>query len=87
MVSPLVALMEDQLFALQRLGVNAAMLSANTEKSELNRVHQSMTDRAATLKLLYVTPEKLAKSKRFVRTATDARPMVAQTVLLRRRML
>ena len=63
-VSPLVSLMEDQLYALQQLGVEAAMLNANSTKEEVNRVHTAMTAKNSPLKLLYVTPEKLAKSKR-----------------------
>ena len=68
-VSPLVALMEDQLMALKQRGVDAAMLSAATEKSQLSLVLKSMTDRSSTLKLLYVTPERLAKSKRYAKAS------------------
>ena len=43
-VSPLVSLMEDQLYALRRLGVEASMLNANTDKAEVNQVHAAMID-------------------------------------------
>ena len=66
MVSPLVSLMEDQLFALHKLAVSAKLLNASSAKEEVNSVHSAMTDKKADLKLLYVTPEKLAKSKRSV---------------------
>ena len=66
-ISPLVALMEDQLMAVKRFGIESAMLNASSSKDEVNRVHSAMTDKAKDfLKLLYVTPEKIAKSKRFM---------------------
>ncbi|XP_068084360.1 ATP-dependent DNA helicase Q1 [Anabrus simplex] len=65
-ISPLVSLMEDQLMALKALGVNAGMLSGTSTKEEVNSIQQAMVDKNAKLKLLYATPEKLAKSKRFM---------------------
>lgn len=65
-VSPLVSLMEDQLFALKALKINAAMMSASVTREEINAIQQSMVSKDSELKLLYVTPEKLAKSKRFM---------------------
>ncbi|XP_067138640.1 ATP-dependent DNA helicase Q1-like isoform X1 [Centruroides vittatus] len=65
-ISPLVSLMEDQLMALKNLQVDAALLNSSCSKEEVNSVHKAMTDKSSTLKLLYVTPEKLAKSKRFM---------------------
>lgn len=77
--------MEDQLDSLERLGVKAAKLNANSSKEEVNFVQavsivfiflifqimflalfKAMTDKNSPMKLLYVTPEKLAKSKRFM---------------------
>ena len=71
-VSPLVSLMEDQLFALRRFGVDASLLCASSTKDDVNRVQQAMTDKQASLKILYVTPEKLAKSKRCVQSFSNA---------------
>ncbi|XP_071443745.1 ATP-dependent DNA helicase Q1-like [Hetaerina americana] len=65
-VSPLVSLMEDQLLALKKLGVSAAILSANSPKEESFSIQKAMVDKFSSLRLLYVTPEKLAKSKRFM---------------------
>lgn len=65
-VSPLVALMEDQLMALKKWNVEAAMLSATATREHTNYVFNAMTDTKTKLKLIYVTPEKLAKSKRFM---------------------
>ncbi|EDO32632.1 predicted protein, partial [Nematostella vectensis] len=65
-VSPLVSLMEDQLWALKRLGIKAALLNASSTREEVNSVHASIVDKKSDLKMLYVTPEKIAKSKRFM---------------------
>lgn len=65
-VSPLVSLMEDQVMALEQFGVEAVMLNADVPQATVKRVQDAMTDHNATLRLIYVTPEKLAKSKRFM---------------------
>ncbi|XP_071790032.1 ATP-dependent DNA helicase Q1-like [Asterias amurensis] len=65
-VSPLVALMEDQTLAMNELGVPAAMLSSSTPPEQLKATNAAMLDDNAPLRLLYVTPEKIAKSKRFM---------------------
>ena len=65
-VSPLVSLMEDQVMALKKLEINAEMLNANTDKSEVTRILNDMVSPQSKLRLIYVTPEKLAKSKRFM---------------------
>ncbi|TRY68473.1 hypothetical protein TCAL_09653 [Tigriopus californicus] len=71
-VSPLVALMEDQVMALKRKKINAEMLCADTPRAEVTRILNSMIDPASEMKLLYVTPEKLAKSKRFMAKLQNA---------------
>ncbi|VDK63584.1 unnamed protein product [Onchocerca ochengi] len=65
-VSPLVALVEDQLYQLKKLGIEAATLNQSTTKEEICRVQAALIDSKALLRLLYVTPEKLAKSKRIM---------------------
>lgn len=65
-ISPLVSLMEDQLIAVKSLGIESCMLNASSTREEVNSVHTAMTDKQSSLKLLYVTPEKIAKSKRFM---------------------
>ncbi|KAJ4429448.1 hypothetical protein ANN_21617 [Periplaneta americana] len=65
-ISPLVSLMEDQLMGLRGLNVPAAMFSATSTKEEVNSIQDAMLNKNGKLKLLYVTPEKLAKSKRFM---------------------
>lgn len=66
-VSPLLSLMEDQVMALQQLNIHeASLLSASTTPVQLKTVQDSMTSSNRSMRLLYVTPEKLAKSKRFM---------------------
>ena len=65
-VSPLISLMEDQLMAVRRLGIESRLLKTSVPREEINRVHAAMTDPTGSLRLLYVTPERLAKSKRFM---------------------
>jgi ATP-dependent DNA helicase RecQ len=56
-VSPLIALMQDQVAALTQLGVRAAFLNS-TQNAEQARAVQAQV-RAGTLDLLYVAPERL----------------------------
>jgi len=66
-VSPLLSLMEDQLMALQQLNIHeASLLCASTSPEQLKAVQDAMTSPNHSMHLLYVTPEKLAKSKRFM---------------------
>jgi len=58
-VSPLIALMRDQVRQLQQLGVEAAALNSSVEYDEARRIRQSMRD--GKLKLLYVAPERLTR--------------------------
>ena len=65
-VSPLISLIEDQLMGLKELKIDSSFLNFNCSKEEVNAVHSAMVDKKSQLKLLYVTPEKIAKSKRFM---------------------
>lgn len=65
-ISPLMSLMEDQLMALKELKIESALLNSKCSKEEVNSVQSAMGDKKSGLKLLYVTPEKIAKSKRFM---------------------
>nr|CAD7569094.1 unnamed protein product [Timema californicum] len=65
-ICPLVSLMEDQLLALKALNVNAAILNSQSSKQEVDSIQKAVLDNKSLLRLLYVTPEKLAKSKRFM---------------------
>lgn len=56
-VSPLIALMKDQVVALQGNGVQAAFLNSSQSSKEQQQVEQLCYD--GVLKMLYVSPEKL----------------------------
>ncbi len=56
-ISPLLALMHDQVVALQGNGIPAAMLSSMQTHEEANLIEQQL--RANQIKLLYVAPERL----------------------------
>ncbi|KAJ2957893.1 hypothetical protein NQZ79_g6459 [Umbelopsis isabellina] len=63
-ISPLISLIRDQCYHLEEAGVKAAYVIGASTKEEVNQVQDDMTKNI--LKLLYVTPEKIAKSKRFM---------------------
>jgi ATP-dependent DNA helicase RecQ len=56
-VSPLIALMQDQVDQLLQLGIKAAALNSSVAADEQRRIEQEL--RSGTLKLLYVAPERL----------------------------
>src|SRR5436305_6516077 len=60
-VSPLIALMKDQIDALARLGVAAARLDSSLTSDEVRQVFTDL--RSGRLKLLYVAPERLANER------------------------
>lgn len=62
-VSPLLALMKDQVDALTNLGIAAARLDSSLDKNQSQAIYQTIAD--GSLKLLYVSPERL-KNERFV---------------------
>lgn len=56
-VSPLIALMQDQVEALQQLGVNAAFLNSSLSAEDNARITREVL--SGEIKLLYVAPERL----------------------------
>ncbi len=56
-VSPLIALMQDQVDALQLLGINAAFLNSTLAVGEAQSIENQL--RSGDLDLLYVAPERL----------------------------
>ncbi|MEO0677148.1 MAG: DNA helicase RecQ [Pseudomonadota bacterium] len=56
-ISPLIALMRDQVRALQEAGVEAGALTSNNTEEETAEVWQALD--AGRLKLLYIAPERL----------------------------
>ena len=64
-VSPLIALMKDQVDALRARGIEAACLNSAQTLEEQNEIFAKI--RAGTLKLVYVAPERF-RAARFVET-------------------
>jgi len=56
-ISPLIALMQDQVQALQALGVSAAYLNSSLTSKQAYQVHKKLN--SGQLDLLYVAPERL----------------------------
>lgn len=84
-VSPLLALIQDQLHNLRKAGVKCAMIGSDMSKEECTHVYEELKRHTSLLllssadtnsnndsrdcdlvKLLYVTPEKVSKSKRLL---------------------
>ena len=58
-VSPLIALMRDQVAQLRELGVEAASLNSSSDADERRRAARGLDDRS--LRLLYIAPERLLR--------------------------
>lgn len=56
-ISPLIALMEDQVTSLRQLGVKAATLNSSLPPEEIRAVYRDLYD--GNLDLLYLSPERL----------------------------
>src|SRR2546430_1518500 len=59
-ISPLIALMKDQVDGLRQNGVQAAFLNSSLSSSQQEAVKQQLLDQK--LSLLYVAPERLAQT-------------------------
>src|SRR5262249_17474510 len=62
-ISPLIALMKDQIDVLRERGIAAARLDSSLSEEEFREVNRQL--RAGTLKLLYVAPERF-NNERFL---------------------
>lgn len=60
-ISPLIALMKNQVDQLNALGINARVLNSTLNRSEINHVRQETIK--GNIKLLYVAPESLTKEE------------------------
>jgi len=59
-VSPLIALMQDQVAALDQLGIGAAFLNSTLSGEEQSAVYRNLAN--GDISLLYVAPERLMQS-------------------------
>ncbi|KAL3620845.1 hypothetical protein CASFOL_035757 [Castilleja foliolosa] len=82
-ISPLVSLIQDQIMHLHQANIPAAYLSANMEWSEQQEIFRELTSEYCKYKLLYVTPEKVAKSDVLLRQleSLHARDSLARIVI------
>jgi ATP-dependent DNA helicase RecQ len=60
-ISPLIALMQDQVSALLQLGVKAAFLNSTLTMEEARQTEQKLLD--GELDLLYIAPERLTSAR------------------------
>jgi len=60
-ISPLIALMKNQVDQLNAFGINAQFLNSTLTKAEINRVKRDALD--GSLKMLYIAPESLTKEE------------------------
>lgn len=60
-VSPLIALMHDQVIALEQLGIEAAYLNSSLSRQQQQSVLERL--RSGKLRLLYVAPERLMQAQ------------------------
>jgi len=60
-ISPLIALMKNQVDQLNAFGINAQFLNSTLTKGEINRVKRESLN--GNIKLLYVAPESLTKTE------------------------
>src|SRR5258708_5101807 len=74
-VSPLIALMQDQVAALSQLGVRAAMLNSALDFDSVRRVERQVSE--GTLDLLYVAPERLLTPRALERLAAKPLALIA----------
>lgn len=61
-ISPLLALIQDQIDTLQSLGIVAATLNSKLTAEERFKINTDLVKPNPTTKLLYITPEQLATS-------------------------
>lgn len=60
-ISPLIALMKNQVDQMNAVGVSASFLNSTLSKTEINRIKKAVL--AGNVKLLYVAPESLTKEE------------------------
>jgi len=74
-VSPLIALMQDQVAALQQLGLNAAYLNSTLSGEQQSRVLRSIHE--GELEILYIAPERLLQENTLQRLTSHDVSLIA----------
>eukprot|EP01018_Ginkgo_biloba_P018735 Gb_33079 [translate_table: standard] len=82
-VSPLVSLIQDQIMHMSQANIPATYLSANMEWQEQQQIFNELGSNCCKYKLLYVTPEKIAKSDNLLRhlESLHRRELLARIVI------
>ncbi|GAV61187.1 DEAD domain-containing protein/Helicase_C domain-containing protein/HRDC domain-containing protein/RQC domain-containing protein [Cephalotus follicularis] len=82
-ISPLVSLIQDQIMHLLQANIPAAYLSGNMEWTEQQEILRELNSDNCKYKLLYVTPEKVAKSDMLLRhlEGLNARDLLSRIVI------
>ncbi|KAF5733498.1 putative DNA helicase hus2 [Tripterygium wilfordii] len=82
-ISPLVSLIQDQIMHLLQANIPAAYLSASMEWSEQQEILREIGTDYCRYKLLYVTPEKVAKSDLLLRhlEGLNSRQLLSRIVI------
>jgi bloom syndrome protein len=65
-VSPLIALIQDQVMFLRDLQINADHLGANQDSDVQREIYRDLHSPSPQTQLLYVTPEKIAQSNALI---------------------
>lgn len=63
-VSPLVSLIQDQVNQLRNLDIETDFLGAGQNLQQEQAIYEDIRDRNGSIKILYITPEKLSKSQK-----------------------
>ncbi|KAK8846868.1 hypothetical protein IAR55_005958 [Kwoniella newhampshirensis] len=75
-ISPLLALIWDQVRAMKEIGVECVMMTGATSTGEQNEIYDRIKNGPSRgqkeLRLCYVTPEKISKSKRLISSLEQA---------------
>ncbi|ORY38320.1 ATP-dependent DNA helicase [Rhizoclosmatium globosum] len=81
-ISPLLALIQNQVDALRALGINAATLNSALKESDRKLVYKDLSEPVPKIKMLYVTPELMATERfREILKFLDLRGMLARLVI------
>ncbi|OAF68041.1 hypothetical protein A3Q56_04215 [Intoshia linei] len=64
-ISPLLSLINDQVVRLKSLGINAEMFTGSINAATRNSIFDNLQSTKPSIRLLYVTPEMIAKSEKF----------------------
>ncbi|CEF64938.1 Bloom syndrome protein [Strongyloides ratti] len=64
-ISPLRSLISDQCDKMNKLGIKTEKLTSDVTMTNCNKIYNSLYDINSGIKLLYVTPEKVASAPRF----------------------